>query len=370
MMRPVTEVWLRILAGLVLLVAVVTLAAPTGSAQADEELLLLRTSAGDVLIELYRDSAPQTVSQITTLVDAGLYNNMPIVRVIDNFVVQTGLIESDLVPAPSVDELALVQKLPLEVDDAPLHMRGTLSLARYDEPDSGTSSFSILLGDFPHLDGAYTTFGRVIEGMAVIDTMARVPTDATERPVLGLVIWAAAIGTEADLRSLDHFSTVPDPATVEWFGSVPGIATGSGVSAGTGVNGSRSTGPGTVAALVGALIFGIAAFVLAGRIEPRFVGAIGLLAALSAGFGLFVILIPGNGGLTAVLVLVGIVGFLRLLSRFESIGTPAPVAAGEPAESATTGAPTSTTTGQQDSGGESDEPQRLELDGTQTAELT
>ena len=74
-----------------------------------------------------------------------------------------------------------------------------------------------------------------------------------------------------------------------------------------------------VAALVGALILGIVAYLVAGRLQPRFVGAFALLAALSAGFGLFVVAIPSTNQWVALAVFAGFFGFLRLLSRFESI---------------------------------------------------
>ena len=74
-----------------------------------------------------------------------------------------------------------------------------------------------------------------------------------------------------------------------------------------------------VAALIGALALGIITFLVAGRLEPRFVGAFALLAALSAGFGLFVAAIPSSNEWVALAVFAGFFGFLRLLSRFESI---------------------------------------------------
>lgn len=325
-------VWLLIAALTVGLVAIATLGLGTApaSAQGDDDLLLLRTSAGDVLIELFADAAPDTVAQIIAMVDAGLYDGMPFVRVLNGFVVQTGLIEADLKPLPTDDELALITNLPLEIGGENRHVRGALSLARFEDPGSGTTSFSIVLGEYPHLDGSYTVFGQVLDGMAVVDTLGTIPIDELEQPVHAIVIWKALMGPEADLRMVDNFTTVPTADTEAWFQSVPGIATGSTVSRSTGASEGRSTTPGTVAALLGALIFGIAAFLLADRIAPRFVGALGLLAALSAGFGLFVALIPGNGALASVFIFVSIVGFFRLLSRFEAMG-PKPLTA-QPAE--------------------------------------
>lgn len=80
-----------------------------------------------------------------------------------------------------------------------------------------------------------------------------------------------------------------------------------------------TTSPAILAALIGALILGSITFFVSGRLEPRFVGAFGLLAALSAGFGLFVALIPSGNELVGLAVFVGTFLFFRLLSRFESI---------------------------------------------------
>ncbi len=74
-----------------------------------------------------------------------------------------------------------------------------------------------------------------------------------------------------------------------------------------------------VGSMVGSLLLGIAAFLLADRLQPRFVGAIALLAALSAGFGLFVVAVPSGNQWLGLVVFFGFFGFVRLLSRFESI---------------------------------------------------
>lgn len=77
--------------------------------------------------------------------------------------------------------------------------------------------------------------------------------------------------------------------------------------------------PAVVGSLVAALVFGIATFLLAGRIDDRHVGSIGLLAALSAGFGLYAALAPTDNDAVAVAIFVGVFAFLRLLSQFESV---------------------------------------------------
>lgn len=298
-------------------------AAQTGTAQADQtadDMLLLRTTAGDILIELFDDAAPQTVAQVRALADAGGYDGMPFVRVINEFIVQAGQVEVHRVPAATAAQLDLVTNLPLETNPAHIHTRGVLSLARFDEPTSGTSSFSIMLNDFPHLDGDYAVFGRVVEGMAVADTLSQIPTNENDYPTSDIQIWKAQTGTADELRAAHFYNTTPSDEAVASISAVPGIASGSTVTAAGGAA-AASTAAGTTAALIAAAIFGIAAFLLAGRLEPRFVGALGLLAAMSAGFGLFVALIPSSGPIAGVIFFVCMVGFFRLLSRFESVGS-------------------------------------------------
>jgi hypothetical protein len=82
-----------------------------------------------------------------------------------------------------------------------------------------------------------------------------------------------------------------------------------------------TTSPAVIAALIGAMVLGCITFGVAGRLEPRFVGAFGLLAALSAGFGLFAALIPSGNEWVGLAVFVVTFAFFRLLSRFESIGS-------------------------------------------------
>lgn len=329
--------------------AVVAFAAPGADAQsgaaADEPMMmLLRTDAGDILVEFYDDIAPQTAAQVRALAKAGGYNGMPFVRVIDGFIIQAGQVEAHRIPVATQAQLDLVNNLPVESDPAYLHTRGTLSLARFEDPNSGTSSFSVLLGDFPHLDGEYTVFGRVVDGMAVADTLGTVPVGVNDAPASPIQIWGAYVGTEADLRAVDFYNSTPSEAAAEAIASVPGIATGSTITASGGVA-TRSTSAATTGALIAAAIFGIAAFLLADRLEPRFVGALGLLAALAAGFGLFVAMVPSSGPTAAVIFFICLIAFLRLLSRFESIGSPLGMPQADPGgTSAAGGGPNATDT--------------------------
>lgn len=285
----------------------------------DPELMLLRTTGGDILIELLDQAAPTTVTQITAVVEAGGFDGVPFVRVIPDFIVQAGQVEVHRRPPATTEQLDLITNLPLETSTEFKHVRGAVSLARFDEPTSGTTSLSILVQDSPHLDGDYAVFGSVVDGMDVVDLLNRSAVDVSDKPVQSIEIWQAQIGPESTFRAIEGLRTTPSASTSEWFASVPGIATGSTVAATSGTVTTRTTSAATTAALVAAAVFGIAAFLFAGRIEPRFVGALGLLAALAAGFGLFAAVVPSDNPLTAVLFFGALIGFFRLLSRFEAV---------------------------------------------------
>jgi len=149
----------------------------------------MKTELGTLTLQLDPTLAPQTVAHITTLVKAGAYDGTHIFRVEPGFVAQISPV-TDRQPPLSAAQLALVQNVPLEASSTLKHHRGTLSMARWpDKPMSGESSFSILLGDAPHLDGQYTIIGTLVKGEDVlkkIETVERVP--GTTRPVTRLTL--------------------------------------------------------------------------------------------------------------------------------------------------------------------------------------
>ena len=151
------------------------------NAAAPAPYLVLHTSAGDLVAELYPDVAPGTVAQISKLVKAGLYDSTPFFRLERNVVLQTAMVQSRALPLTSA-QLALLHKIPAEFSNIK-HQRGILSLARYDhDPDSGESSFSILLADAPHLDGKYTIFGRLVGGWETLELIESMPRDSRNQP--------------------------------------------------------------------------------------------------------------------------------------------------------------------------------------------
>lgn len=134
----------------------------------------LKTDLGTIQVELYPDRAPATVENFLQYVDSGFYDGVIFHRVIPGFMAQTGGHTFDFqkkeTRAPVVNES----------DNGLQNLRGTLSMARTGDPDSATSQFFINYADNTRLDGAedkpgYTVFGRVIEGMAVVDRIGEEP---------------------------------------------------------------------------------------------------------------------------------------------------------------------------------------------------
>jgi peptidyl-prolyl cis-trans isomerase B (cyclophilin B) len=140
---------------------------------------VLETSAGPITIELFGTKAPEHVRNFLRLAAAGVYSGTGFHRVVKGFAIQTGALTSR---GPLTEkQQALVHNLQPEFNDTK-HVKGIISMARGDDPASATTSFFIVTGDAPSLDGKYTAFGRVIEGQAVADTIEQTPVNG-ETPV-------------------------------------------------------------------------------------------------------------------------------------------------------------------------------------------
>jgi len=134
---------------------------------------VLDTSAGPITIEFLTGKAPNTVRQFMRLAAAGVYNNMAFHRVAPGFVIQTGALSSRAAPLTEKQQ-KLVRNLAPEFNDTK-HVKGIVSMARGDAPDSGSTSFFICTGTSAALDGVYTAFGRVVDGMAAVDAIEATP---------------------------------------------------------------------------------------------------------------------------------------------------------------------------------------------------
>ena len=134
---------------------------------------VLDTSAGPITIEFLAEKAPETVRQFLRLADAGVYNGMAFHRVAPGFVIQTGALSSRQAPLTDQQQ-KLVRNLQPEFNDTK-HVKGIVSMARGDAPDSAQTSFFICTGTSPALDGVYTAFARVVDGMGAVEAIEAAP---------------------------------------------------------------------------------------------------------------------------------------------------------------------------------------------------
>ncbi len=131
-----------------------------------KNLLNIETRYGKIIIELLPEVAPKHVERIKILANRGFYDNVVFHRVIDGFMAQTGD------PTGTGTGGSELPDLKAEFSDEP-HIRGALSMARASSPNSANSQFFIVLKDSRFLDGQYTVFGRVIEGMEFVDQIKK-----------------------------------------------------------------------------------------------------------------------------------------------------------------------------------------------------
>ena len=136
---------------------------------------VLDTSAGAITIEFFPDKAPNHVRQFLRLAQAGVYDGMAFNRVVPGFVIQTGALATRSVPLLQRQQ-RLVRNLQPEFNDTK-HVKGIVSMARGDDPASASTSFFICAGEPGGLDGRYTAFGRVVDGMAAVEAIETAPRD-------------------------------------------------------------------------------------------------------------------------------------------------------------------------------------------------
>ncbi len=154
-----------LLKGLILPVLLMSALATSGAAADLENTIYLDLEDGRVVIEMRPDLAPQHVRRIKELVREGFYDGLAFHRVIEGFMAQGGDPRGDGTGGSGV-------KLPAEFSDAP-HLRGTVSMARASDPDSADSQFFICFDTADFLDGQYTVWGQVVEGMEYVDGLKR-----------------------------------------------------------------------------------------------------------------------------------------------------------------------------------------------------
>jgi len=152
-----------------------------------DKIIVLETNLGNIKIKLDSVSAPQTSANFEKLVAEKFYDNLTFHRIIPGFVIQGGDPKGDGSGGPGYT-------IPAEIKL--LHKRGSVAMARLADQvnpkrESSGSQFYICLQDLPQLDGQYTVFGQVVEGMDVVDKISQVKTGANDKPIEPIIITSA-----------------------------------------------------------------------------------------------------------------------------------------------------------------------------------
>lgn len=149
-------------------------------------------NGGKIELELYPDYAPETVKNFKALVESGFYDGITFHRVIPGFMIQGG---DPLGNGMGGSEKHIKGEFKANgfAQNTLKHKRGVISMARAFDPNSASSQFFIMHADAPHLDGSYAAFGEVISGIEVVDEIASIPTDYSDRPKIAVRIKKAYI---------------------------------------------------------------------------------------------------------------------------------------------------------------------------------
>jgi len=141
---------------------------------------VIASSMGNITLEFFPDRAPNHVRQFLRLAALGVYDGTAFHRIVAGFVIQGGHMPTRREPLDE-RQTSFVRFLQPEFNDTP-HDRGIVSMARLDDPASASSSFFIVLARTPSLDGKYTVFGRVVEGLDVVEKIEKAPLNG-EAPI-------------------------------------------------------------------------------------------------------------------------------------------------------------------------------------------
>ena len=156
--------------------------APDATPTTAKEVAVIKTSAGEMVIEFWPDVAPKTVENFKALAKKGFYDGTCFHRVIKDFMIQGGdPLSKDLSAEDRWGTGDPGYKVKAEFNDHP-HVRGVISMARSQDPDSAGSQFFICHGNPSFLDHQYTAFGKLIKGDDVLEKIATTPTHPPDRP--------------------------------------------------------------------------------------------------------------------------------------------------------------------------------------------
>ena len=166
-----------------LLMALSPSAAPGATEPAEgEQIVVITTNHGRIVAKFFADIAPGHVKNFTDLAASGFYDGVRFHRVIPGFMIQGGDPNSRDMPREYHGSGGPDHRIAAEFSNVP-HTRGILSMARTSDPNSAGSQFFVMHNAYPSLDGQYSVFGQVIEGMDVVDTIVELPRDRKDNPL-------------------------------------------------------------------------------------------------------------------------------------------------------------------------------------------
>ncbi len=168
---------------------------------ADDEVAVMETDKGTIILGFFPDVAPNHVARIKELAKEGFYDGILFHRLIPNFVIQAGDPQTKIADFPKarMGTGGSGQNVKAEFNSRP-HVRGTWSMARAQSPDSGDSQFFICHGRTASLDNKYTVFGQVIEGIEVVDEIVMSERDKRDNPLEPISIVKMTIQKKSDLK--------------------------------------------------------------------------------------------------------------------------------------------------------------------------
>lgn len=146
---------------------------------------IIKTSEGDIKVELYKKDAPKTVENFVKLSENGYYKHLTWHRIIKEFVIQTGDPKGDGTGGPGYE-------FDDEINDHKI-VKGTMAMANAGPNTNGSQFFIVTEKDQPDLDGKYTVFGQVLEGMDIVAKIADTPTDKEDLPIIPVYFEEAKI---------------------------------------------------------------------------------------------------------------------------------------------------------------------------------
>ena len=278
----------------------------------DKERIILYTKYGHLVLALYPDMAPKHVAQIKNLVKLGAYDSTYFFRIEDGFVIQLSDILNRRHPLSDAQRKAN-KPIKSEFSETLKHVKGSLSMARWVDKDSATSSFSILLDNAPHLDNKYTIFGHLESGGAVVNRLLRVPREGTEPKNM---IFVKRAWIEKDIAKFYKNNRIDPPEVISTQSLLP-------------IKNAKINKPGKsssedqqwlVYLIVVMLASSSVAYVFSNKLSKSHLLSLHVVNILIGGFIVFIIFLPIGQKIPgfAALLFVALFAMFRTMSRFEN----------------------------------------------------